>query len=136
RSLLHIRCEVVGVGKHPAREMFVTLIITRQNDEFWTELPRPNRGHRRVNAKFPGFIRGRSDYAALLAAHGHGFSAQARVGSLLDGREKGVRVQMDDGLGHGSLASSYEGNHDALNDEFASGYQLGIARILGPQIRL
>ena len=90
-GLLHIRREVVGVGKHPARKALILFEVTGQNDEPGAELARPRGGHGRGDAKPAGRIRGGGDDAPLLPADGDGLAAQSRVGRLFHGGEESVR---------------------------------------------
>jgi len=56
RSLLHVRCEVVGVAEHPVGKLFLTFVVAGQHDELRAKLTRPRRRYRRIDAKLPGFV--------------------------------------------------------------------------------
>ena len=118
--------------------MLVTIIVPGQDNQFRAQLPRPNRRHGGVNAELPGFVGGRCDDAAFFTADGDGLAAQARVRRLLDRGKECVRVQMDDGFGrqHGSFPFADQGDHDALDHQFASGKEFGIFGVLGAEMRL
>jgi hypothetical protein len=107
RSLLHVRREIVGVAEHPVGKLLVAFVIARQDDELGAKLPRPRRRHRRVDAELPGLIRSRGDDAPAFTADGHGFAPQPRVGGLFNGREEGIRVEMNNGAGHTSVTRQY-----------------------------
>ena len=91
---LHVRREVVGVGKHQPGEELVFIEVARQQNQPGTQPARQGGGHRRVDAELARLIRGRGNDAALFAAHGNGFAAQPRVRRLLDRGEKGVGIQV------------------------------------------
>src|SRR5262249_26287992 len=98
--------EIVGVGKHEAREEFILLEVAGQEDEFRTKPPGYGAGHRGVNAELARFVRGRSDDAALFTADGDGFATQSGISGLFYGGEESVSVQMDDGAWkrHGEIS--------------------------------
>ena len=100
RSLLHVRREIVGVAEHPVGKLLVAFVVARQDDELGAKLPRPGRRHRRVDAELPGLIGSRGDDAPAFTADGHGFAPQPRVGRLLNGREEGIRIEMNNGARH------------------------------------
>src|SRR5262249_12508392 len=79
---LDVRGEIVDVRKHEPGTKFLFYETTRQKDKPWAQTPRHNRGHGGVDAKFASFIGGGGNDAAFLAAHGHRFAAQPRVGRL------------------------------------------------------
>src|SRR5208283_3403298 len=69
RSLLNIRGEVVRVRKHPGGELFITLEVAGENNEFRAEFARPHGRHGSINAEFSGLIRRRCYDASLYSAH-------------------------------------------------------------------
>ena len=158
RADLHVRREVVGIGKHQPGEQLVFLEIARQENQPGTQPARQGGGHRRVNAELARLIRGRGDDAALFPAHGDGFAAQPRVRRLLHRGEKGVGIQMHNRargeatcmgmrkccplLHHrllissfASLAFAHQGDHDALDLQFFLRNEVRIAGIFRAQIR-
>ena len=138
RSLLHVRREIVGVAEHPVGKLLVAFVVAGQDDELGAKFSRPRRRHRRIDAELPGLVGGRGDDAAAFAANGNGFAPQPRVGGLLNGREEGIRVEMDDGAAacQSFLGLSDERLEHALNHQLLRRDEIRILRILGPQIRL
>lgn len=139
--------EVVGIGKHPLGEALVFFEIAGKDDEVGAEAPGAGGGHGGFDAESAGLVGGGGDDAAAFAADGDRPAAKPGIGSLFDGGVEGIGVQMDDlawgwvigWVGHGGrqswFASTQEGDHDALDDEFGGGDEFWIAGVFGAECR-
>ena len=100
RRPLHIRGEVVGVSEHSVGKFLIKVVVAWQHDEFGAELAGLPRGHGRINPKLAGFVGCGSNDAPAFTANRDGFAPQPGVGSLFDGREESIGVQMHNASGH------------------------------------
>src|SRR5690242_9431331 len=70
-----------------------------QKNRMRAQLGGGSQRHRRVHAKFPRFVAGRSDHAPLIAPSSHNYrkAAQFRSREKLDGYKECVHIDVEDG---------------------------------------
>ena len=117
--------EVIGIRKHEVREALVFVEIARQHDEAWAKFTRLGSRHRRVDTELARLIAGGGDNASSLTTDSDRAASQLGVGGLLHGREKSVRIEVQD---HSAspFRKPQERDEHTLDDQFARWDEIGI----------
>jgi hypothetical protein len=124
------------VTEHPIAELFVSFVISGQDNQLGAEFSGPHRRHGSITPELAGFIGRRGDDAALLPTDGNRLAAQVGVRRLLDRGEKGIRIQMNDGAHDSFTRLSDERLEHPLDHQFLGGNEIWIFGIFSPEIRL
>ncbi len=105
RERLHQRRHVTKDRHHLSRHLDVALEVRRHPDRAGTEAERAAHRHGGACPEHARLVRRRRDDAAILgaAADEHGLAAQLRVVELLDGREEGVEIGVQNRAGHARM---------------------------------